>query len=37
MAATAAAGQAVYLSINNKAEGSAPLSVMALARQIVAA
>jgi uncharacterized protein YecE (DUF72 family) len=37
IAATAAAGQAVYLSINNKAEGSAPLSVMALARQIVAA
>lgn len=34
--ATAHAGHAAYLCINNKAEGSAPLSVMALARQIVA-
>jgi uncharacterized protein YecE (DUF72 family) len=34
--ATAAAGHAVYLSINNKAEGCAPLSVQALAQQIVA-
>lgn len=34
--ATAYAGHAAYLCINNKAEGSAPLSVAALARQIVA-
>ena len=34
MRATAAAGQPVLLSINNKAEGSAPLSVIELAREI---
>jgi uncharacterized protein YecE (DUF72 family) len=33
-AATALAGQAVYISINNKAEGSAPLSVLKLAQEI---
>ncbi len=33
--ATAAAGQPVYVSINNKAEGSAPLSVLALAQTVV--
>jgi uncharacterized protein YecE (DUF72 family) len=32
--ATAAAGQPVLLSINNKAEGSAPLSVIELVREI---
>lgn len=31
MSATAAAGHNVYVTINNKAEGSAPLSVLALA------
>ncbi len=31
MAATAAAGHNVYVTVNNKAEGSAPLSVLALA------
>ncbi len=34
-AATAAAGQPVYVTINNKAEGSAPCSVVALAEEIV--
>ena len=34
-AATAAAGQPVYVTINNKAEGSAPGSVLALAEEIV--
>lgn len=34
-AATAAAGQPVYVTINNKAEGSAPCSVIALAEEIV--
>lgn len=34
--ATTAAGQAAYLCINNKAEGSAPLSVQALAERIAA-
>lgn len=33
MAATAAAGFEVYVTINNKAEGSAPLSVVELARE----
>lgn len=32
--ATAAAGHTVYLTVNNKAEGSAPLSVGALARAV---
>ncbi|AMM26336.1 DUF72 domain-containing protein [Variovorax sp. PAMC 28711] len=32
--ATAAAGHTVYLTVNNKAEGSAPLSVEALARAV---
>ena len=35
-AARAARGEQVLITINNKAEGSAPLSVRALARQIVA-
>lgn len=35
MAATAAAGQNVYVTINNKAEGSAPQSVLALAGMLV--
>ncbi len=34
--ATAAAGQPAYVTINNKAEGSAPLSVLALAEAIAA-
>jgi uncharacterized protein YecE (DUF72 family) len=34
-AATAAAGHPVYVTINNKAEGSAPCSVLALAEEIV--
>jgi uncharacterized protein YecE (DUF72 family) len=34
-AATAAAGHPVYVTINNKAEGSAPCSVVALAEEIV--
>lgn len=34
-AATAAAGHAVLVTINNKAEGSGPLSVLALAQAIV--
>lgn len=34
-AATAAAGHAVYVTINNKAEGSAPCSVVALAEEIL--
>ncbi len=34
MAATAAAGHNVYVTINNKAEGSAPLSVLALATKL---
>jgi len=34
MRATAVSGQPVLLSINNKAEGSAPLSVIELAREI---
>lgn len=33
--ATARAGQKVYVTINNKAEGSAPLSVQALAQQLL--
>ena len=33
-AATAAAGQPVYVTINNKAEGSAPRSVFALTEAI---
>ena len=33
--ATASAGQPVYVTINNKAEGSAPCSVIALAEEIV--
>ncbi|TXC66143.1 DUF72 domain-containing protein [Piscinibacter aquaticus] len=33
-AATSAAGQPVYVTINNKAEGSAPCSVIALAEEI---
>lgn len=36
MAATAAAGHKVYVTVNNKAEGSAPLSVMALASLVSA-
>jgi uncharacterized protein YecE (DUF72 family) len=36
-ARAAAAGRDVFITINNKAEGSAPLSVLALARRIVAA
>lgn len=36
VAATAAAGQPVYVTINNKAEGSAPLSVQALAEAVAA-
>jgi uncharacterized protein YecE (DUF72 family) len=36
MAATAAAGLHVYVTINNKAEGSAPLSVGELARAVAA-
>ena len=35
--ATAAAGRDVFITINNKAEGSAPLSVLALARRIAGA
>lgn len=35
MAATAAAGHPVYLTINNKAEGSAPLSVFAMAQALL--
>ncbi|MBP6405090.1 MAG: DUF72 domain-containing protein [Proteobacteria bacterium] len=34
MAATAAAGHNVYVTVNNKAEGSAPLSVLALAQAV---
>lgn len=34
MSATAAAGHNVYVTINNKAEGSAPLSVLALAAAV---
>ena len=34
IAATAAAALPVYITINNKAEGSAPLSVRALPREI---
>ena len=34
MSATAAAGYNVYVTINNKAEGSAPLSVLGLARAL---
>ena len=34
MAATAGAGFDVYVTINNKAEGSAPLSVIELAREV---
>lgn len=34
MVATLAAGHTVYLTVNNKAEGSAPLSVEALARAV---
>lgn len=34
-AASATAGQPVYVTINNKAEGSAPCSVIALAEEIV--
>jgi uncharacterized protein YecE (DUF72 family) len=34
VAATAAAGQPVFVTINNKAEGSAPLSVLELARAV---
>jgi uncharacterized protein YecE (DUF72 family) len=34
IAGTASAGQNVYVSISNKAEGSAPLSVIELARAI---
>ncbi len=34
-AATAAAGQPVFVTINNEAEGSAPCSVLALAEEIV--
>ena len=34
IAATASAGQAVYLSANNKAEGSAPLTIWKLAQAI---
>jgi uncharacterized protein YecE (DUF72 family) len=37
MAATAKAGKPVLVSINNKAEGSAPLSVLALAQAVVEA
>lgn len=36
MSATAAAGHNVYVTINNKAEGSAPLSVLALADAVSA-
>jgi uncharacterized protein YecE (DUF72 family) len=36
MRATAGAGFDVYVTINNKAEGSAPLSVLELARACVA-
>jgi len=32
----AAAGGEVFVTINNKAEGSAPLSVLMLAREIAA-
>jgi len=35
-AGTAQAGQPVFVTINNKAEGSAPCSVYALAERIVA-
>lgn len=35
-AATALAGQPVYVSVNNKAEGSAPLSIWRLAQEIAA-
>lgn len=34
VAATAAAGHPVFVTVNNKAEGSAPLSVFELARQL---
>jgi len=34
-AATAAAGHNAYVTINNKAEGSAPLSVLALASEVI--
>lgn len=34
IAATAAAGHPVFVTVNNKAEGSAPLSVFELARQL---
>lgn len=37
MAATAGAGQPVYVTISNKAEGSSPRSVVALARAVQAA
>ncbi|MGD9942606.1 MAG: DUF72 domain-containing protein [Burkholderiaceae bacterium] len=36
MAATAGAGRNVYVTISNKAEGSSPLSVAALAEELVA-
>lgn len=36
MAGTAGAGQPVYVTINNKAEGSAPLSILALAQAVAA-
>lgn len=36
IAVTAAAGQPVFMTINNKAEGSAPLSVFALAETVAA-
>lgn len=36
IAATAGAGHAAYVTINNKAEGSAPLSVVALAQAVAA-
>jgi uncharacterized protein YecE (DUF72 family) len=36
IAATAGAGQKVYLSANNKAEGSAPLTLIKLAQAVVA-
>ena len=36
MAATAQAGHPVFVAINNKAEGSAPLSVIELAREVCA-
>lgn len=35
IAATAAAGHPVFVTVNNKAEGSAPLSIFELARQLV--